>query len=375
MWDVLRREMMILLHERRMVLFVLMGAASAYALLIGNLYQGQIVQRIPVVVCDLDDSSLSRQLIGDISNADQYKFIGTVADEPEAMQLLTMQKASVAVIIPKDFARHFQEGSSVNLSFVQNGSNTLEAGYAAAPMQLIWSDWVVRYRAQADIIHGNPELSPAALNLNLRYTGNPVQGYLVFYIYGVMLMAAQIGITMSYALAVQTDVLNGYYQRHGIICVTLAKNLLYWTLSFSSVLLGILVLAGFFDLPFYGSMLKMLFICGIFLFAVENIAGLAGRYFRTKLALVQCLVFYALPSFLLSGYIWPNQGMVGIVNWISCLQPVHYVLMDFRQLALTGAGSNNYWQNVMVLSLIGLCGVIVSCLWIRYKGCWRLRKS
>jgi len=375
MWDILRREMMILLHERRMVLFVLMGAASAYALLIGNLYQGQIVQRIPVVVCDLDDSSLSRQLIGDISNADQYKFIGTVADEPEAMHLLTMQKASVAVIIPKDFARHFQEGSSVNLSFVQNGSNTLEAGYAAAPMQLIWSDWVVRYRAQADIIHGNPELSPAALNLNLRYTGNPVQGYLVFYIYGVMLMAAQIGITMSYALAVQTDVLNGYYQRHGIICVTLAKNLLYWTLSFSSVLLGILVLAGFFDLPFYGSMLKMLFICGIFLFAVENIAGLAGIYFRTKLALVQCLVFYALPSFLLSGYIWPNQGMVGIVNWISCLQPVHYVLMDFRQLALTGAGSNNYWQNVMVLSLIGLCGVIVSCLWIRYKGCWRLRKS
>lgn len=368
MWDVLRREIMILLSERRMVLFVLLGAASAYALLIGNLYQGQIVQRIPVVVCDLDESSLSRQLVEDISNADQYRFLGTVTDEQEAIHLLTMQKASVALIIPKNFARHFQEGSSVNLSFVQNGSNTLESGYAAAPMQLIWADWLMRYRAQADMIHGNPELSPVSLSLSLRYTGNPVQGYLAFYIYGVMIMAAQIGVTMSYALAVQTDARSGYYQQHGIICVAATKILLYWTLSFLSVLLGMLFLAGIFKMPFYGDMAKMLLICGIFLFAVENIAGLLGLYFRTKLALVQCLVFYALPSFLLSGYIWPNQGMTGIINGISCLQPVHYALVDFRQLALTGAASSGYWQHVTVLFLMGVCGAAISFLWIRYKG-------
>ena len=34
----------------------MMLAASAYALLIGNLYAEQIVQNIPVAVCDLDDS-------------------------------------------------------------------------------------------------------------------------------------------------------------------------------------------------------------------------------------------------------------------------------------------------------------------------------
>ena len=48
------------------------------------------------------------------------------------------------------------------------------------------------------------------------------------------------------------------------------------------------------------------------------------------------MVFYTLPAFLISGYIWPQIGMTGIINWLSCLQPVHYILMDFRAMALMG---------------------------------------
>ena len=57
MWNCLQREMKILFYRRRMVFIVLIAAASAYALLIGTLYQNQTVQQIPVMVCDLNQSA------------------------------------------------------------------------------------------------------------------------------------------------------------------------------------------------------------------------------------------------------------------------------------------------------------------------------
>lgn len=366
MWNILWRELLILCFQRRLVFVVLLAAASAYALLIGTLYMGQTVQEIPVAVCDLDQSALSRQLIQDVASADSYHLVGTTDSEAEGEQWLAAQKVTAVLVIPPDFAKKFYQGQDVSLGFLQDGANTLEAGYASQPMQLIWADWLGRYRAEAIALHGTPQLQPGAVGLSLRYMGNPTQSYLAFYVYGVMLIAAQIGLTMSYALSVQGDSRHGYYERHGLFRVMAVKIGLYWLCSFLSVLLGIGVLIGPFRLPLYGNLGAILLLCGTFLFAVENVAGLAALYFRTKLALTQFLVFYSLPAFLVSGYIWPEQAMPGIIRFLSWLQPVHYAMADFRQLALTGQSAT--WEiHACLLAGVGVIAGILMLGWHRVR--------
>lgn len=143
------------------------------------------------------------------------------------------------------------------------------------------------------------------------------------------------------------------------------KVLFYWALSFLSVLIGIVVLAAVFHLPFRGPLWQILSLCALFLLAVENLAGLIALYFCTRLALVQFLVFYTLPAFLLSGYIWPVQAMPGIIHSISLLQPVHYALSDFRQLALSGT-AGGYALHMAVLAGMAftaciLTGAVIRC--------------
>lgn len=368
MWNCLQREMKILFYRRRMVFIVLIAAASAYALLIGTLYQNQTVQQIPVMVCDLNQSALSRQLVQDIASADQYRFLGTVNSEEEGQKQLASQNAAVVVVIPWDFSENYYAGRPVSLAFLQNGTNTLVAGYALPPMQSVWAAWAGQYRAYGNMIHNTSWLSLAGVRLDLRYTANPVQSYLSFYVYGVMLIAAQIGIMMGYALSVQDDARHGFYRRHGFGRVMAVKVLFYWTLSFISVLIGIVVLAAIFHLPFRGPLWQILSLCAVFLLAVENLAGLIALYFRTRLALVQCLVFYTLPAFLLSGYIWPVQAMPGVIHSISLLQPVHYALSDFRQLALSGtAGSYAFHMAVLVSMAFLSCVMTGAVIWYRQK--------
>lgn len=127
------------------------------------------------------------------------------------------------------------------------------------------------------------------------------------------------------------------HERLAVLIILLFAAMAY------SLLIGNLYRGGFGE---------MILICAAFLFAVEGLAGLAGIYFKTKLALVQAMVFYTLPAFLLSGYIWPEVGMTEIIRWISMLQPVHYILTDFRILSLTGVAPQIN-QHAAILFSIG----------------------
>ena len=92
-------------------------------------------------------------------------------------------------------------------------------------------------------------------------------------------------------------------------------------------------------------------------------AGLLALYFRTKLTLTQFLVFYSLPAFLISGYIWPEQAMPGIIRFLAWLQPLHYAMVDFRQLALTGQSAT--WG--IHACLLAGAGVIAAFFTLKYN--------
>ncbi|MCR5758228.1 MAG: ABC transporter permease [Selenomonas sp.] len=362
--DILKRELKILLHERRIVLFVLMAAATAYALLIGNLYSGQSVQKIPVMVCDRDESALSRQLIADISMTDQYDFQGMLTDEAAVDLALREKRATAVFLIPEDFSTQFYKGGTPTICFLQNGTNVLENGYASLPAQLLAAKWTAAYRSLQNVRQATPELTPVTVGLDLRYTGNTAQSYLLFYIYGVILVAAQLSVTLSYGLSIQGDAGGEYFSRKGIPRVMAIKIILYWVMSTLALLDGISLLLLLFAIPMKGSILQTVLLLSLFLLAVENLAGLLALYFRTKLALVQCLVFIALPSFLMAGYIWPQEATLQIVQWITYLLPVHYAALDFRQLALTGLPTANYSQHLLILLLMSLGGMAGTFGWL-----------
>lgn len=253
-------------------------------------------------------------------------------DDAAAIKLLESGKVAAVLIIPKDFSEKFYRSESVELAFILDGSNTLQAGYASAPMQLICAACSAEFNQRAAILNGTPQISPAPVTLSLRLPDAPTQIY--------------------------EDARAGFFKTNEILLALVSKMIFYLALSLSSVALGIFFLATFGNLPFRGEFGYMLLICAAFLFAVEGLAGLAGIYFKTKLALVPAMVFYTLPAFLLSGYIWPEVGMSEIIRWISMLQPVHYILTDFRILALTGVAPQIN-QHAAILFSIGSVSFIL----------------
>lgn len=56
---------------------------------------------------------------------------------------------AAALIIPEDFAKKFYTQQPIDLAFLQDGANTLQAGYAASPMQQAVGIFVVQFATNA----------------------------------------------------------------------------------------------------------------------------------------------------------------------------------------------------------------------------------
>ena len=328
-----------LLISRPLVFLILIGAASGYALLIGNLYSGETVQNIPIAVCDLEDSALSRELIRNVHDTDQYDYRETLIDEFMAIDKLERGEVTAVLVIPNDFSKRFYTQQAVSLALLQDNSNILQASYALSPMQSVVSNFAEKYYTQAAI--SNVSLNATNISMSLRMSGNPTQSYLEFYIYGVMLMASQIGILIAFGLSLQDDL------KDDIKPNLIAKEIICLCFSMISIMIGMFILATLFNLPFRADISKILLLCAAFYFVVENLSGIATLYFKTSTSLIQCMIFYTLPAFMLSGYTWSEIGMTLPIKMISALQPVHYILIDFRDLALIGESANNLQHTVI----------------------------
>ena len=348
-----KRELSILLAERKLVAVVLLFAATAYAFLLGNLYSGHIVEHIPVAVCDLDGSAESLALCREIQAIHTYDVTLVTGRLDEAEMALARRDAASVLVIPENFATDMAARHPVQLSFITDGSNSLVQSYSLAPIQELVGALGAAQMAKTAAADGMPELPLAPVSVSLRVPENPTGSYAFFYLYGVMLTAAQIGVMLSTALSVWSDAKGTLFAERGIWKTLLAKELFYGAASVLSVLIGLAALVLYFGMPFKGSLLSFLPLYAAYAFAAMNLAAAFALYFRTELALVQCLVFYALPAFLLSGYIWAEHGMLPAWRLISATFPIHYLLANFRGVALSALPLRDLLPDTAALLALG----------------------
>jgi ABC-2 type transport system permease protein len=67
-----------------------------------------------------------------------------------------------------------------------------------------------------------------------------------------------------------------------------------------------------------------------------------------------------LPSFLLSGFVFPLEQMPLVVQWISYVFPARYMVSLSRGVFLKGADLAQVWPEVSALALISLVLIVLS---------------
>ena len=100
--------------DPRRIIFII-GAPIAYLFLFGLLYSPQIVNHIPIAICDEDQTPLSRAIIQQLSDSERLNLVAVTNNEFTTQDLFNQNITTATVYIPQNFSQQIKTGISLSL--------------------------------------------------------------------------------------------------------------------------------------------------------------------------------------------------------------------------------------------------------------------
>lgn len=355
MKQLLKRELwQIFVVDKRRAAF-LFGAALAYFLIFGALYMPNIVKYIPLVICDEENSQLSRDLIRSFSDSDSFTIVGYTSSQEEMQESLREKEAYAAVQIPRDFSRKIKNGDTTPVLFMVNGSNIVITNIASSAAQDIvtaFSDRLaslnasLRLGADAKLLYGRI----APIDCHLRVLHNPTQGYMLFFLLGLAMAAFQQGIIFAVGASVHYEYDN--VPDAASWRLLLVKLVVYWVLALLSLGMVVAIAQGIFSIALKAPYWQVFALGGAFSFAIISFCLLAASLFNNEKQFIRAAVLYPVPAFIFSGYTWPRASMDGLMQVLSCLFPISWLSDAVRSLFTAGM-IPHLGGNICILLVLG----------------------
>ena len=115
-----------------------------------------------------------------------------------------------------------------------------------------------------------------------------------------------------------------------------------------------------FDVPINGGVVHVFLASLLFICASLTLGLLISTIAKTQLQAMQMTVFVLLPSILLSGFMFPYEGMPTVAKWIAEALPATHFMRLIRGVVLRSAELQDMWQDTLWLIAFTLFGILLA---------------
>lgn len=326
------------------------------------------VRNIPTVVYDQDRSAASRELPRSLAATGFYDVVGDVEGYDEISRALRAGHARVAVVIPPGYASSLIAGRPTTVQLVVDGSDpqtVASATNTAASLVGARSAQLALARLSA---RGGDAIEPLRLEPTTWY--NPDLRTAVYVVPGLIGVILTMTMVMLTAMAIARERERGTLEALIVSPVRrleLVVGKIFPYIAIGYVQITLVLVAGWlvFDVPMAGS-ISLLYALA-FVFIAANLA--LGLFFstlaRTQQQAMQMSFFFLLPNILLSGFVFPWEGMPLPAQWLSQGLPLTHFLRIVRGITLKGSNFDDV--AVELIWLTAILGALVAVASLRFR--------
>jgi ABC-2 type transport system permease protein len=314
------------------------------------------VKHIPVAIVDQDSSSLSRDFISQVKGSEYLDLVYLSNSSSGLESLLDKGKVKIILIIPARFSRDLSKGIDAPLQFLIDGSDNNTAqialGYVTGIVQIFSAKIILEKSNEQGVAlqTGSPplEVKPRIwYNPDLRSTIFIVPGLIAVVMMILAAMSTSLTIAREWEIGTMEQLIATPAKPHEII---IGKLIPYFFLGIIQISLVTLVGILLFNVPFKGNIFFLFCVSAVFLICGLGIGLLISTLTRSQqLAFMFSLLLTLLPSFLLSGFVFPISSMPRIIQFFTYLVPAKYFLVVLRGIFLKGTGLGILWPEVVSL--------------------------
>jgi ABC-2 type transport system permease protein len=359
-WAVSLKEMRQIVRDRRTLLILLF--IPAFFLFLYGYALNFDIRHVKLAVQDRDGSIESRDLIARFTSSTYFDIVAAARSDAGLDAAMDRGEARAALVIPEGFARRLQRGETVEVQIILDGDNantaTTVLGYATAVLR------------EASAALGGP-VQPAIVGVESRVWYNPELRSTLFLVPGLISYISMITAVVSTALSIVREKESGTMEQIRMapistVAYVVGKTVPYLVLSQITGIAVILASMVLFDLPMRGSWIDLSLVLALFLVGALGTGVLISTAAESQQVAYQAAMLVAfLPSFILSGFIFPISSMPVALQYVTLLVPSSYFLTALRAVVLKGLDLPLLWQPLLALTayavaVLGLSAVRLS---------------
>ncbi|MGD0432755.1 MAG: ABC transporter permease, partial [Acetobacteraceae bacterium] len=292
-------------------------------------------RHLPTGLLSADHSRYERTILAAMKNTGYYD-IKELASEAEADRGIADGELLFVVNIPPNFARSVDRGEKPAILMDADATDPSAIGNAAAALASLTA---ALDRDLPPSMQSRSAGLPFQFELHARY--NPEQLTVINIVPGLICIVLTISTLFVTTLSITRETERGTMENLLAmpvrpIEVMLAKVVPYILIGYVQVVLIMAIAAVVFGLPIRGSLPLLTLALGLFI-ASNLVLGITfSTIARNQMQAIQMAQFVLLPSFLLSGFMFPFKGMPVWAQWVGEFFPVTHALRIVRGSLLKG---------------------------------------
>ena len=316
-------------------------------------------KHLPTGVLSADHSQYERSIIAALQNTGYYD-IRTLSSEAEAEEGLADGELLFVVNIPPNFDRSVDRGEQPAILMDADATDPAAIGNAAAALASLTT---ALDRDLPPAIRSQPAKLPFQFVLHARY--NPEQLTVLNIVPGLICIVLTISTLFVTTLSIMRETERGTMENLLAmpvrpIEVMLAKVVPYIVIGYVQVTLIMAIAVAVFGLPIRGSVVLLILALGLFIASNLALGITFSTIARNQMQAIQMAQFTLLPSFLLSGFMFPFKGMPIWAQWAGELFPVTHALRIVRGVLLKGNGLYEIAPELWPMAVFTLVVVVIA---------------
>jgi ABC-2 type transport system permease protein len=362
-WSVVRKEFLQLRRDR--ITFAMIVMIPIVQLGLFGFAINSDPKHLPTALIVNDHSEFTRTFVEGMKASDYFNIIGELPDEAAARAALASGRVQFVLNIPPNFTRELLRGERPALLIEADATDPAATGNAlAAVLQLPQSVSQKDLRGPlSSLVGGQP---PFEVQLHRLYNPegitqyNIVPGLMGIILTMTLVMMTGLAITRERERGTMENLLATPVRPLEVMSGKMVPYILIGLIQASIILLAAYYV---FHVPFEGSLVTIYLAALLFIAANLAVGITLSSLAQNQLQAMQLTMFYFLPNILLSGFMFPFQGMPAWARGIGEVLPLTHFNRLVRGILLKGNGWTDLWPSLWPLLIFT---VLVMVLAVRF---------
>ena len=312
------------------------------------------VRNLRTAFTDQANTHLSRQFITELRETQVVNIVEHVETPALLEERLRLGEVSVGVVIPADFERRVIDPDRPAVHLLVDGSDPTIAG-------------VANQLRVMPVAFDTGLAEPRGNNIEVRPYYNPERRTPVNIIPGLMGVILTLTMMLFTAVAIVRERERGNLELLINTPVSSAELMIgkvipYIVIGMIQLALILVVGDALFQVPMRGSVLDLYLAAGAFIAANLALGLLISTVAKTQFQAMQMTFFVLLPSILLSGFVFPFDGMPRFAQILGEILPVTHFIRLTRGIMLRDAALLDLYPELIALGIFTVVAMTLAAL-------------